>query len=276
MDERPTIIHIKPGTSSLLIDPQEYWRARYMFLMLIRKKVRASFGEMYFWFVWVCARPLIYVLIFALFKHWSEAKTGVEIPYVLFVYSGLILWYYFMETAIDVASNIRANAALVSKIYIPSLLTPSVPPVANLVDLAISSAPLVVMMIYFSVYPGWHFLMLVPTLLIVMMMALGVGLLIATITLKLRDFQKILEFLLYVGMFASPVIFSPLMIPESVRPYYYLNPMVGPLLAWRSTLFDLIYFPWQLWLYSCGVGCFVLAVGYYAYRKHEHEMVEAI
>lgn len=276
MKDRENFIHITPAKSLLAIDPQEYWRARYMFSMLVWKKIRASFGEMYFWFVWVCARPLMYVLIFSLFKKWSEAKTGVEIPYILYTYSGLILWYYFMETAIDVSVNIRANASLVTKIYIPRLLTPTVPLVANLMDLAISMIPLVLMMIYFDLYPGWQILMLLPTLLVVMLTAMGIGLLIAAITLRLRDFQKILEFFLYAGMFISPVIFSPAMIPEGLRPVYHANPLVGALLGWRSALFGQISFPWGLWFYSLGFGLLLFLAGLYLYRKHEHEMIEAI
>ncbi len=276
MSDDKTIIRIKPATTLLAIDPQEYWRARYMFRMLVWKKIRASFGEMYFWFVWVCARPLMYVLIFSLFKKWSEAKTGVHIPYVLYIYSGLILWYYFMETAIDVSVNIRANASLLTKIYIPRLLTPTVPLIANLVDLGVALVPLILMMIYFAIYPGWQILMLIPTLLIVMLTAMGIGLIIATVTLRLRDFQKVLEFMLYVGMFVSPVIFSPTMIPEDLRTLYYANPMVGALLGWRSAMFADGPFPWAMWCYSLAFAAVSFIVGLYMYRKHEHEMVEAI
>lgn len=271
-----SFIHIKPQNALLDIDAREYWAARYMFSMLVWKKIKASFGEMYFWFIWVCARPLIYVVIFGLFKRWSEAKTGVEIPYVLYIYSGLILWYYFMETAIDVSANIQANAALVTKIYIPRLLTPTIPVVANVMDLVIAFVPLILMMAYFGVYPNWQVLMLLPTLFIVMLTAMGVGLVIAVFTLRLRDFQKILQFTLYIGMFASPVIFAPGMIPESFRPFYYLNPLVGALLGWRSALFGQADFPWFHWCYSLGFSLSVLFIGLYLYRKHVHEMIEAI
>jgi lipopolysaccharide transport system permease protein len=276
MTEENIVIHIKPANTLLVIDPREYWRARYMFKMLVWKKVRASFGEMHFWFVWVCARPLMYVLIFSIFKEWSEAKTGVNIPYVLYIYSGLILWYYFMETAIDVSKNIHANASLVTKIYIPRLLTPTVPVIANLVDLAISMVPLLVMMIYYEVYPGWKLVLLIPTLVIVMLTAMGVGLCIATITLRIRDFQKVLEFVLNVGMFISPVIFAPSMVPQNLQFFYHTNPMVGALTSWRAAIFDSGSFPWRLWSYSLIFALATFCVGLYMYRKHEHEMIEAI
>ncbi|WP_441280328.1 ABC transporter permease [Tardiphaga sp. 862_B3_N1_1] len=275
MADRDTVTRITPAGRFMVIDPQEYWNARYMFSMLVWKKIRASFGEMYFWFVWLCARPLVYVLIFGLFKRWSEAKTGVEIPYTLYIYSGLILWYYFMETAIDVSVNIKANASLITKIYIPRLLTPTVPLVANLMDLAISAIPLAIMMIYFGVYPGWSILMVLPTLALVMLMSLGTGLVIAAVTLRLRDFQKVFEFTLYLAMFVSPVIFSPKMIPEQFHVVYHLNPMVGALTGWRASLFG-ESFPWEVWLYSLGFTTIVVFLGLYLYMRYEHELVEAI
>ena len=277
MENQTNIItHIRPAKTLLAIEPKEYWEARYMFLMLVRKKIKASFGEMHFWFIWACARPLIYVLIFSLFKKWSEAKTGEMIPYIMYIYSGLILWYYFLETAIDVSSNVRANAGLISKIYIPRLLTPTVPVIANLVNLAICLIPLLLMMIYFNSYPGWAILMLIPTLVVVMLTALGVGFIIATITLRLRDFQKVFEFVLYIGMFVSPVIFAPAMIPAAARSIYNANPLVGALHGWRSALFSQVQFPWLLWCYSLGFSFMVFLVGLYLYRKYEHEMIEAI
>lgn len=275
MEYREQIIYIGPATKLMVIDPQEYWNARYMFYMLVWKKIRASFGEMYFWFVWLCARPLIYVLVFGLFKMWSEAKTGVEIPYTLYIYSGLILWYYFMETAIDVSVNIKANASLVTKIYIPRLLTPTVPLVANLMDLAVSAVPLIIMMIYFGAYPGWTIIMIVPTVIVVMLMSLGTGLVIAAVTLRLRDFQKVFEFILYLGIFVSPVIFSPRMIPERFQVFYYMNPIVGALIGWRAALFG-GSFPWQSWLYSFAFALLVVGAGLYLYMKYEHELIESV
>ena len=276
MKNQEKITYIKPAGRFAKIDLEEHWRARYMFTMLVWKKIRASFGEMYFWFIWVCAKPLLYVMIFSLFKHWSQARTGVEIPYVLYIYSGLILWYYFLETAIDVSVNIKANAALVTKIYLPRMITPTVPLLANLMDLAISMIPLILMMIYYGVYPGWQILMIIPTLLAVMITAMGTGLIIATITLRLRDFQKIFEFSLYLAMFISPVIFSPSMIPEAFHWVYHMNPMVGALIGWREALFGSASFPWGAWVYSCSFAVLALIVGLYLYLRFEHEMIEAI
>lgn len=271
-----SFVHIKPAKSLLTIDYHEYWQARYMFAMLVWKKVKSSFGEMYFWFLWVCLRPLTYVAIFTIFKKWSQARTGVDIPYVLYIYSGLIAWYYFMETAIEVSVNIRANAALVSKIYIPRLITPTVPVVANLIDLSVSFVPLVIMMLFYRVYPGWNIFMLLPTLFVIMLMAMGLGLMVAAITIRLRDFQKILEFTIYAGMFMSPVIFSPQMIPEKYKVIYNFNPMVGVLLGWRSAIFGQISFPWEQWWYSLSFACAIFLIGFYMYRKHEHELIEAL
>lgn len=271
-----SIIYIRPANHLLAIDPREYWRSRYMFQMLVWRKVRASFGEMHLWFLWVCARPLIYVLIFSLFKKWSEARTGVSMPYVLYIYSGLILWYYFMETAIDVSKNIRSNAGLLSKIYIPRLLTPTVPLFSNLFDLGVAMIPLLAMMIYFGTYPSASILLLVPTLLAIMLLAMGLGLLIAAATLYLPDLQKFLEFSLYMGMFASPVIFSPKMIPPEYHTVYSLNPLVGVLMGWRSSLFGQPEFPWAAWVYSVMAAFAVFYVGFYAYRKYEHQLLESL
>lgn len=269
-------IEIRPREGPLAFDFREHWEARYMFAMLVKRRLRGAYGDLYFWMLWASARPVMYTFIFVLFRNWSDARTGTEVPYPVFLYSGLVFWYYFMETSIEVANSMRANVSLVTKIYIPTMVLPTVPVVGNLLDLCLNLIPLGLLMIYYDVAPGWHFILALPALATIMILAMGSGLLVAAIAYKIRDVQKIFEFVLYAGMFASPVIFAPHLVPEGLRSLYNLNPMVGALELWRSALFHGGAIPWNTWPYALGFAICVFILGVRIYRRHERELVEAI
>src|ERR1043166_7337250 len=139
-------IVIRPARELLRIDLREYYRYRHLLASLIWRDIRLQFDQMYLGFVWASIRPLLYVFVFVAFRNLSEANTHVSIPYPLYVYSGLILWYYFVEASMDTAACLKRDAYLLTKVYYPRLITPVVSVVSNLVGFGMACAPLAIMM----------------------------------------------------------------------------------------------------------------------------------
>ena len=79
-------------------------------------------GWLVLWTLLVC-----YPNPFVFFRNFSGANTQVELPYSLYVFSGLVLWSYFLDAATASAGAVRLDAALLTKVYYPRLLTPLVP-----------------------------------------------------------------------------------------------------------------------------------------------------
>ena len=190
---------------------------------------------------------LLFAAVFGFFRHLSGANTYVEVPYVPYVYSGLLLWTYFTDAATNAASAVRMDVALLSKIYYPRLLTPLVPTVSNLVTILIGMVPLSIIMVWNDVHPGWVVLFLPIVILPCIIFALGLGLLVSALSIEDRDWERVLAFGLTIGLWIAPVIYSPEMIPDGVREIYHLNPMSGTLLGFRAVLFNGVPFPAWEW-----------------------------
>jgi hypothetical protein len=73
--------------------------------------------------------------------------------------------------------------------------------------------------------------------------------------------ERVLGYGLTVGLWLSPVIYAPDMIPHAVRDVYQLNPVAGPLLAFRAVLFEEVPFPLTAWLSGLGISFAVLLLG---------------
>jgi lipopolysaccharide transport system permease protein len=262
---------IRPATHAERPDFRELWASRHILAALAWRNVRNEFTDSYIGLGWVCVRPLLFVLVFTAFKRLSNANPQVGIPYALYLYGGLILWYYVIESATESAGAMNVDAHLLKKVYYPRIFTPLAPVLANLVSLAVAMAPLVVMMLWFQVAPTWRIVLLPLVLLQCVALALGVGTIVASLTLGTRDLERALGFLFYLGLFVSPVVYAPEMIPEWFRPVYALNPFVGTLEAFRATLFADCPFPVWPWTYSAAVSFSALALGFRMFRLAESE-----
>jgi lipopolysaccharide transport system permease protein len=262
---------IRPATHAERPDFRELWASRHILAALAWRNVRNEFTDSYIGLGWVCVRPLLFVLVFTAFKRLSNANPQVGIPYALYLYSGLILWYYVIESATESAGAMNVDAHLLKKVYYPRIFTPLAPVLANLVSLAVAMAPLIVMMLWFQVAPTWRIVLLPFVLLQCVALALGVGTIVASLTLGTRDLERALGFLFYLGLFVSPVVYAPGMIPEWFRPVYALNPFVGTLEAFRATLFTDCPFPAWPWTYSALVSFSALALGFRMFRLAESE-----
>jgi len=269
-------IIIRPPSELLQFDLREYYRYRHMFRALVWRNIRVQFDEVYLSFVWVWVRPLLYVLVFVAFRKLSNANVYVSIPYALYLYSGLILYYYFVESTMETAGALKSDAHLLTKVYFPRLITPMVPTVANLVNLGLSLIPMVVMMLWYGVWPSWRIVLLPLVVLQCMILIVGVGMIVAAITLTNRDWERFLSSVLYIGLFITPVIYAPEMIPEKARVIYLVNPGVGTLLAFRSTIFATETFPVWSWLYSVVFSLGVFILGVRIYRTAESQFADKL
>lgn len=271
---RETII--RPPKAYGFVSVGELWAYRRLLRSMVRRELKSEFNQQYLAYVWPVFRPILMVVLFGLFRHYSDARTGVEISYLLYVYSGLIIWFKFTEGVQDAAASVKKNAGLIKKVYFPKLLSPLTAILANLVTFSISAVPLIVMMIIFDTYPGWNVLLLPIVIAQLALLILGVGCVFAAVGLANADWDRFLGHLLYMGLFVSPVIYAPAMIPENAQFYYSLNPMVGLLLAFRSALFEEFPLPLYPWIYSLAFSAVVAVVGVVIFQMKEKHMVDRL
>ena len=267
---------IRPPGAAVRLDPRELLRYRHLLVALIWRDIRMQFDAVHLGFLWACTRPVLYVLFFSAFRNLSGANTQVSIPYPVYVYSGLIIWYYFLDATLSSSRAIARDAGLWTKVYYPRLIAPIVPSVAAGVNLAISLIPMFFMMVYFGVMPGWQILLLPLVAVQCLAMVLGLGTIFSALSLASRDWDRFLQFSLFLGLFVSPVIYAPDMIPPSARFVYHLNPMVGTLLAFRSVFFGDFPFPLEQWLYASAVSVVLLVVGLRVFQRAEVDFADKL
>jgi lipopolysaccharide transport system permease protein len=267
---------IRPPGRFVHLSLRELWRYRHTLVRKAKQRVRTQYDDMVLGFVWAVARPLIMVGVFWAFRGLANAQVGVTIPYPLYVYSGLVFWFYFTEATTATAMSLQRDAGVIQKIYFPRLVSPISHLLAETYTLGLAAVPIAAMMLATGEYPGWHILLLPLVLLQLLILALGLGTLFSALVLKSRDWERTLKFVFYVGLWLSPVIYAVEMIPEHWKLLYLLNPMSGTLLAVRATLFSHFEFHWLSWIYSIAFSLGTLALGLLAFQRAERDLTDRL
>ncbi len=265
---------IRPPDRENWFNLRELASYRYLLWSMAWKSIRLEFDQLALGYFWAVARPIAMVLIFTFIKNRSGANLHVEISYPLYLYSGIVLWFYFRDATMAAAKSVLKDAGMIKRVYYPRMITPMAPVLSHYYSLSIAFLPMIVLMIGYSTYPGWRLALLPLVLLQCSMLVLGLGLIFACLIIVKADFEKLLNLCLYLGLFVSPVIFAPEMIPERFRVIYFINPMAGTLLAFRSCLFQQHPFPLGQFAYSAALTALLLFIGARIYRRAESYLAD--
>ena len=190
------------------LDVRELWAYRELALALAARDLRVRYKQTFFGVAWVVLQPLLAVFIFnVVFGRLARLPTD-GVPYPVFVYCGLVVWFYFSSTVTSAAQSLVDQREIVTKVYFPRLIAPIAAVVPGLVDLAISLVVLAVFLAVYGVTPGPEVVLLPLFLLGAVFLALGSALWLSSLNVKYRDVRHVLGFLLQIWLFASPVVYS--------------------------------------------------------------------
>lgn len=255
----------------------EFYQTRHMFWNMVSTSALLPYNDLALGFVWTMVRPLIFLLVVVFIKRSSGADMGSTVEYELFVFSGIISWWYFSDATSGSAEAIYNHRDIITKMYFPRAIIPVMPVVVRFFDLCLQFVTLAGLMLFFGRAPDaniWLFPIAVANL---MLLALAVGFIVTTLSIHFRDVQKILGNLLYVGLFLSPVIYSTELVPEPYRLLYkIINPAVGPLVNIRAGLFDAFPADIEALVISLLFSVVLLAVGLHAFMRIEDDLPERV
>lgn len=234
------------GTSStgLLIDAggieQQYWRDlwryRELFFFLAWRDLLVRYKQTVVGVSWSIIRPLLTMLILTVvFGKLSKMPSGGS-PYPLLVLCGMLPWNFFSTAISDSGNSMVANSGLISKIYFPRLIIAVSSVITSFVDFLISALLMIGLMFWYRFVPPVYALLLPLFTLLALSASVGIGLWIAALMVKYRDFRFIVPFIVQFGLYLSPVGFKSSIVPDRFRLLYSLNPMVGIIDGFRWSL----------------------------------------
>lgn len=257
------------------LDLGELWAHRELLAMLALKDIQVRYRQTVAGAAWALLQPLLTMLVFSvIFGHFARMPSD-GVPYPVFALAGLLPWQFFAAVVHNASASLVGQANLVTRIYFPRLLLPVSVLGAALVDLAIAILVLLVVMLAYGM-PWQPGMLALPVLVLAASFtALGVGTLMAALTVSYRDFRFVVPFMLQIWLFASPVIYPPSLVPEGLRWLLYLNPMAGVIDGFRAAFLGRQLDAGAVALsLAVASAVFVLAIAYF--RRVERRFADVI
>jgi lipopolysaccharide transport system permease protein len=231
---RVTVIRPTRGWASL--DLRELWQQREILYFLVWRDVKIRYKQTVIGAAWVLLQPILTAAIFTIVFGRYAKLPNEGVPYAVMVYAGLLPWFLFANALTFSTRSIVENQALVTKVYLPRLFLPLVAVLAGLVDFLVGAVLLVVLMAWYGVVPPIQVLTLPLFVLFLVATAVAVTLWLSALNVRYRDVQYTVPFLTQAWFFATPVAYSALVFPESVRTWIGANPMAGVVQGFRWAL----------------------------------------
>lgn len=239
------LVPAKPGAAKLVIDAgshdRDYWRElwarRGLVLDMAWRDIQVKYKQTYLGLSWAVIQPFIAIVVFTfVFGRLAKLPSVGDVPYPLLVFAGLIPWQLFANSLSSISNSMVANAHLVQRVYFPRLVLPLQSILVAGFNTLISLALFLIVLLAYGEPITWRVLALPGFLLLAALTAFAIGVWIAALNVRYRDFRYLVPYLLQMAMYLSPVGFKSGVVGDSWQFIYNLNPMVGVIEGCRWAL----------------------------------------
>lgn len=249
------------------------WKYRTLIFVFAKRDLKVKYSQTAIGLGWTLLQPLTALFIFTFFfgvlLNWKT--DGIEYP--VYVLSGLLGWNFFSYTVSAGTTGVQESAHLIKKIYFPKSVIPLSKMMLGLVELAFSLMILIPLLLYYGQSLSWKIIFLPLVLVFNAMCALALVFWISALAYKKRDLFHLIPFLLYFGIWFSPVFFSNDILPDKYSFALDINPMANVIQAWRWSLFNFGEFKW-IWVVNFMMIFILLMLGMFVYNRRERELAD--
>lgn len=273
---------IKPKDKLLNLDLKEVWSKHYLLWLFIKRDILVQFKQTIFGLGWYFISPLISTLIYiVIFSRVAGIQTD-GIPEPLFYLSGICLWNYFSQCITKIAETFSTNSDLFGKVYFPRLIIPISQVVSHLFRFSIQMLLFVIVYVIYAVigvdvHPNWYLLLFPVLVLMLGFTAMGLGLIITSMTTKYRDLKNFFSVFVSLWMYATPVVY-PMSVIENptLKTVMRLNPLTSIVEAFKYGAMGAGEFSWGWLAYSFGVMLVLLLIGMLMFNRKQKLFIDTI
>lgn len=237
-------------------------------------RVKVRYKQSILGIFWAILQPLSVMLIFTFVFSIIARMPSEGAPYAIFAYTALLPWNYFSSGVANGTVSLANHAQFVTKVYFPREILPITYVGAALFDFLVASTLLAGLMIYYRVPLTINALFAVPIILVLTCFALAMSFLFSATQVRFRDIGVAVPLLLQVWLFATPVIYPLSAVPERLRPFYTLNPMVGIVENFRRVILNGVAPETSSLLLSAAIAIILLVVSYLYFKWIEATMAD--
>jgi lipopolysaccharide transport system permease protein len=212
---------------------------RELLWQMVAREVKARYKQSVLGYFWVILNPLAQMLVmsfaFSIILR-IPTNSSANIPYSIFLFVALLPWTLFTNSLASSAGSLVNSSSLITKIYFPRTILVISTIIAKIIDFLFAISILVIYMFIYQIPVTWNILWIIPIFLIQQIFTLGLSLFFAAANLLYRDIQYLLNMILLLWLYATPIIYPADIIPDKFRIFFQINPMAVIINAYRQVI----------------------------------------
>lgn len=273
---------ISPNSYAKGLGLKELWQKRYLIWLFIKRDITVQFKQTIFGMGWYFISPLFTMFMYiVVFGRIAEIPTD-DIPQPVFYLSGICLWEYFSTCLTDVSATFQTNAGLFGKVYFPRLVSPVSKIASKLFRFSLQLSTFVMVYLFFVIRgvdlrPNWYLLLFPVIVLIIQGLALGLGLIISSLTTKYRDLTNFFGVFVSLWMYATPIVYPLSYVTNpTLHKIMLLNPMTALIETFKYGAFGAGEFSWNALGYSFVCMMVLLVIGISLFNRKQKYFIDTI
>src|SRR3989304_2778201 len=154
------------------------YRYREIIINLTVREIQSRYKQSLFGKLWIILHPLSLMAIYTIVFSKIARLSSDNIPYPLFVYSGLVAWNFFASSLVNSIYSLVQNVNLIKKVYFPREIFPLTSLCSATVDFLVALVVFLGLLVFYGIPMTWNMLFVIPILLIQAFLIIGLSLLI--------------------------------------------------------------------------------------------------
>jgi lipopolysaccharide transport system permease protein len=219
-------------------DWEELWHFRELFYFFTWRDIKIKYKQTVLGFAWAILQPLVMMGIFTIFFGHALNIPSQDLPYPIFVFSGLLVWNTFSTGLTNAANSMVNNSTIIKKVYFPRLIIPVSSILVALFDFLMAFILFIALLIFYSQPVAASALWCWPAALMITVIAImGPGSWLAALNVKYRDFKYVIPFVIQILFFVTPIIYPVTLLKQPLVQFIIvLSPMYAAVELFRMPL----------------------------------------
>lgn len=262
---------------------ENFRKYSYLLGQLVKKNIKLRYRRSYLGILWTLIEPLLTMIVLSvvfgsLLGRNSRDAAFDGVPFPVYVLTGRLLYSFFSTATNSAMKSIRANASMIKKVYVPKYIYPLSGILANFAIFLISLVVLLGVMVFFvatgtykAPVNGYMFLSVVP-LLNLFVLAMGIGVILATLCVFFRDIEYLWSVVLMLIMYCSAIFYFVDNMSAGTQRLVKLNPLFGIIHNFRRAFFGQP-FDMTLLAYTSAFATVTLLAGMFVFYKKQDSFI---
>jgi lipopolysaccharide transport system permease protein len=256
------------------------WAYRGFILGSVKREFQSKYRNSLLGAAWTVLQPLAMILVYTvIFSQVMRAKLpGVDstFAYSIYLCAGILSWGLFSEITTRSQNMFLDNANLLKKLSFPRLCLPVTVVSTALLNFGIVFGLFSAFLIITGNFPGVAYLALAPLLGLLVVFAIGLGMVLGVLNVFFRDVGQFFGIFVTFWFWLTPIVYPPTILPERLQPLMALNPMASIVGALQGVLVKGEWPQWGTLVYPLALAVVLCLLGLHLFRKNAGEMVDEL